>query len=474
MSARVLTAMVLGAGGWVLGAGQLHAQVTTPPTLAPPPGLKMPAVQEARLANGLRLVVVPMHEVPLVQVILGVTGGGRDDGALPGLATFTAGMLDKGAGARDANTLAADVAYLGATLFAGADWNGTNVALRVPKRSMGPALDLMADVALRPAFSSAEVKRQRDLRLANLVQQRDNPGSVASLNYNAIVFPENHPYSRPLGGDSASTAALDSATVRAAYQRSFRPDRATVVITGDITLPEARAEIERRFGAWKASGPALSSMSVAALPPTRRTTIYLIDKPGAAQSVIRIGHRGVERSNPDYYAIQVMNTLLGGSFSSRLNSNLRETKGYTYGARSSFDFQPIPGAFTASADVRTDVSDSSLVEFFRELRRIRDSVVDPVELERTKQYLALRVPGSFETTSQMAGQVGTLLTFGLPFTWFDDYVRRIMAVTAADVQRVAGEYIRPDSVTIVVVGDVQKIRPGIERLGLGPVETRKP
>jgi zinc protease len=169
-----------------------------------------------------------------------------------------------------------------------------------------------------------------------------------------------------------------------------------------------------------------------------------------------------------------MNTLLGGSFSSRLNSNLRETKGYTYGARSSFDFQPVPGAFTASADVRTDVSDSSLVEFFRELRRIRDSVADPVELERTKQYLALRVPGSFETTSQMAGQVGTLVTFGLPFTWFDDYVRRIMAVTAADVQRVAREYIRPDSVTIVVVGDVQKVRPGIERLGLGPVELRTP
>lgn len=171
-----------------------------------------------------------------------------------------------------------------------------------------------------------------------------------------------------------------------------------------------------------------------------------------------------------------MNTLLGGwgVSSNRLFTNLRETKGYTYFAFSVFDYQPLPGAFTASADVRTEVSDSSLVEFFRELRRIRDSMVDPVELERTKQYLALRVPGSFETTSQMAGQVGTLLTFGLPFTWFDDYVRRIMAVTAADVQRVAREHIRPDSMTVVVVGDVQKIRPGIERLGLGLIEVRKP
>jgi zinc protease len=474
MKTRTLAALSLLAGSGLLEAGRLTAQVTSPPTLAPPPGLRMPAVHEARLANGMRLVVVPMHEVPLVHVILSVSGGGREDGATPGLATFTAGMLDKGAGSRDANTIAADVAYLGASLFAGADWNSTNLSLRVPKRSLSPALDIMADVALRPAFLATEVKRQRDLRLANLLQQRDNPGAVASLNYNALVFPAGHPYHRPLGGDSSATAGLDSAMVRGFYARSFRPDRATMIITGDITLPEARAEIERRFGAWKSVATGPSAPSTAAMPPTRPTTIYLVDKPGAAQSVVRIGHRGVERSNPDYYAVQVMNTLLGGSFSSRLMSNLRETKGYTYGARSAFDFQPVPGAFTASADVRSDVTDSSLVEFFKELRAIREKPVDPAELDRTKQYLALRVPGSFETTSQVASQVGNLLTFGLPFTWFDDYVRRIMSVTAEDVQRVARRYIQPDSVSVVIVGDVQKIRPGVEKLGLGPVEVRKP
>ncbi|HEX7023243.1 MAG TPA: pitrilysin family protein, partial [Gemmatimonadales bacterium] len=261
---------------------------------------------------------------------------------------------------------------------------------------------------------------------------------------------------------------------RGFYRQSFRPDRATIIITGDISLAEARAEVEKRFGAWKAPSAAPSAEVRAPAPPMARTGVYLVDKQGAAQSVIRIGHPGVERSSPDYYALQVMNTLLGGSFSSRLNTNLRETRGYTYGARSFFDYQPLPGAFTASADVRTDVSDSSLVEFFKELRLIRDSVVAPDELERTKQYLALRVPGSFETTGQVAGQIGNLLTFGLPFTWFDDYVRRIMAVTAADVQRVARRYVHPDSMTVVVVGDVQKIRPGIEKLGLGPVDMRTP
>jgi zinc protease len=468
---RPMPASLLG----LLWASGLTAQVTTPPQLPPPPSLKLPAVQESRLSNGLRLVVVPMHEVPLVQVVLSLAGGAREDGSLPGLATFTGNMLDEGAGSRDANGIAAEAAYLGASLNSSADWNGISVALRVPKRTMGQALDLMADVALRPSFLGAEVKRQRDLRLANLIQQRDQPAAVATLEYNAIVFPEAHPYHRPLGGDSAATVALDSATVRAFYARTARPDRATLIVTGDVTLPEARAEIERRFGAWNPETTREEASSRPTAPlPLRPTAIYLVDKPGAAQSVVRIGHRGVERTNPDYYAIQVMNTLLGGSFSSRLNTNLRETKGYTYGARAGFDYQPLAGAFTASADVRTDVTDSSVVEFFRELRRIRDTLVTPAELERTKQYLALRVPGSFETTGQMANQIGTLLTFGLPFTWFDDYVRRIMAVSAEEVLRVARAYIHPDSIAVVIVGDVQKIEPGVQKLGLGPLTVRKP
>ena len=455
----------------------LPAQVTTPPTLAPPPGLKLPAVHEARLANGMRLVVVPMHEVPLVHLSLALAGGGRADGPLPGLATFTANMLDEGAGARDANGIAAEAAYLGATLNTGADWNAITLTLRVPKRTLAPALDLLADVTLRPTFQAAEIKRQRDLRLANLVQQKDLPGVVASLAYSAIVFPEGHPYHRPIGGDSAATARLDSAVVRGFYRNVARPERATVIVAGDVTLAEIRGELERRFGSWRSDGPAVAQSGETAAPPPppmRPTAVHLIDKPGAAQSVIRIGHPGVERTNPDFYAIQVMNTLLGGSFSSRLNTNLRETKGYTYGARSGFDFQPLPGAFTASADVRTDVTDSSLVEFYRELRRIRDTLVDPVELERTKQYLALRIPGTFERTSQMAGNLATLLTFGLPFSWFDDYVRRIMAVTAEDVQRVARRYVHPDSATIVIVGDVAKIKAGVERLQLGSLTMRKP
>jgi zinc protease len=196
--------------------------------------------------------------------------------------------------------------------------------------------------------------------------------------------------------------------------------------------------------------------------------VCLVDKPGAAQSVIMIGNPGVDRRSPDYYALQVMNTLLGGSFSSRLNSNLRETKGYTYGAFSDFEYRPLPGPFSARAAVRTDVTDSSLVEFFREFRRIRDSVVTDEELRRAQAFIALQLPGEFETAGGLASQLSGLLIFGLPLEYYRNYIPRIMAVTASEVQRVARKYLRPDQVSIIVVGDLQKIRAGITALKLGP------
>lgn len=444
-----------------------------PPVLSPPADLVVPAVRSATLANGLKLHVVEMHELPVVQIVLSVAGGGRLDGERPGLASFTANMLDEGAGKRDAFGIAAEAEFLGAQLATGATWDDITVSLRVPRRNLNPALDLMSDVVLRPTFAAAEVARQRDLRLANILQQRDQPQQMASLAFNAIVFPEGHPYHRPLSGDSAATAALDSAIVRQFYDRAFAPSRTTVLITGDITLADAKRELEKRFGAWRAGTAAAAAAPVTAeAPPISARAVYLVDKPGAAQSVITIGAPGVERSNPDYYAIEVMNTILGGSFSSRLNTNLRETKGYTYDARSGFTYRPLPGPFIAQAAVRTDVTDSSLVEFFKELEAIREAPVDSVELARAKAYLALGVAGDFETTRDVASRFGALLTFGLPLDYYNGYVSKIMAVTAADVQRVARKYITPDRLAVVVVGDVARIQPGIEALNLGPISRR--
>jgi predicted Zn-dependent peptidase len=445
----------------------------TPPALTPPADLRLPPVQTTKLLNGLTLHVVEMHKVPLVQVLLRVKGGGRLDDDRPGLASFTADMLTEGAGSRDAAAIAAEAAYLGATLGAFADWDYVTVSLSTPKRTLGAALDLFADVTLRPTFASADVSRQRDLRLADILQSHDEPGPMASLAFNAILFPAWHPYHRPLDGDSIATAGLDSAIVRAFHSRTFRPDQTDLVITGDITLAEARAEIARRFGAWVQNRMApLRAIVPAPVPRPANRTIFLVNKPGAAQSVIVLGSPGVARTSPDYPAIEVMNTILGGSFSSRLNQNLRETKGYTYGAGSAFVYRPVPGPFLARSAVRTNVTDSALVEFFRELNGIRDSVVTATELTRARNYIAFGLPGDFETTGQMAGQVATLLTFGLPPAYFNSYVRRILGVTAADVQRVARAYFDPAKVDVIVVGDVAQIRPGIEALGLGPVTLR--
>lgn len=454
-----------------LAAQQATFDRSTPPTLPPPPSLSLPEVETATLPNGLRLYVIPMHEVPVVQFELSVEGGGRLDANRPGLASFTADMLSEGAGGKDAATIAAQVAFLGARLSSGAGWDATSISLETPVKSLDPALDLMADVVLRPTFAAEEVVRQRDLRLARILQQQDQPTVMASLAFNALVYPKDHPYHHSLGGDSASTAGLDSAMVRQFYERTMDPARARLVVAGDVTMDQVRREIGRRFGSWKGKAPS-APPATGSKPPVPATVVYLVDKPGAAQSVIAIGRPGVDRSSPDYYALEVMNTLLGGSFSSRLNSNLRETKGYTYGAGSGFAYRPLPGPFLARASVRTNVTDSSLVEFFKEFERIRDEPVSQTELDRARNYIALGLPGDFETTGQMANQINNLLTFGLPFSYYDDYVRNIMAVTAADVQRVARKYVTPDSLSVVVVGDLKAIRPGIEALKLGPITVR--
>lgn len=444
---------------------------TRPPALPDPAPLTVPAVRTSRLANGAALRVVAHRELPLVQLTLQIAGGARLDRDMPGLASFTAGMLDEGAGSRDANALQSELAFLGASLFTTADWDNTTISLKVPRRNLEPALELMADIALRPRFASAEVRRQRDLRLAGLLQQKDQARALASLAFYQTMFPAGHPYHNALGGDSGSTAKLDSATVRDFYAATFRPQRASFTVVGDLTDAEAKRLLEARFNqrTWRASGPERTPAPV--LAQARKpagTQVYLVDKPNAAQSVIYIGAPGVERTSGDYAAIQVMNTILGGSFSSRLMTNLRETKGYTYGASSGFAWRPLPGPFVASSDVRTDVTDSSLVEFFAELARIRDTAVGDAELDRAKAYLKLGLPGDLESTSQIAGQVTSLAAYNLPLTWLQEYAQQIGRVTARDVQRVARQFVPADSATVVIVGDLAKVRAGIEALRLGP------
>jgi zinc protease len=468
MKAAILAALLVAAPAYDLAA---QVDRTAPPAMPPLPALRVPTPQTARLANGLELVVVPMHEVPVVDINLIVRAGSvRDDRNAPGLATFTATMLDQGAGQRTAPEIAEQAAFLGAQLRAGASNEWSVVSLHVPKRQLDSALDLLADVVLRPTFPDSEISRQRDLRRSAILQLRDQPTAQAPIAFNAIVYGGDHPYGWPLGGTEASTAALSREAVQNFYQTYYRPNASRIIVVGDVSLAEARALIAARFGGWaRGQVPSLG----APLPPAAAArAFYLVDKPGAAQSVIRIGHVGVQRNSPDYYALRVMNTILGGSFTSRLNQNLRETHGYTYGANSGFSMRRLAGPFVASASVVTAKTDSSLIEFLKELRRIRDSVVPGEELAKAKAYITLGFPGDFETTFGTAQQFLDLLQNDLPLTTLQGFISGINAVTAADIQRVARRYVDPDHFAIVVVGDRSQIEAGIRALNEGPISMR--
>jgi zinc protease len=442
-----------------------------PPSLPPTPPLRVPAPVSTTLPNGLELVVVGMHKVPVVDVSLVTDAGSmRDPADLPGLATFTATMLQQGAGARGALDIADEAAYLGARLNTAAGYDAAIASIHVPKRRLGPALDLLADVVLRPTFPDSEMARQRDLRRTQILQQQDQPVVMANLAFSAVVFGTAHPYGRPLNGTEESVAALTRDRVAQFYSTYYRPNATRMLFVGDVTMDEARRLVAERFGAWARAD--LPPIPDAAASPAAARTIYLVDKPGAAQSVFRIGGVGVSRATPDYFALEVLNTILGGSFTSRLNQNLRETHGYTYGAGSTFDMRRLAGPFIAASSIVTAKTDSGLIEFMRELTRIRDEAVPLAELDKAKAYISLGLPSDFETTGRTASRIRELLLYDLPLDYYATYIARINAVTAADVQRVARQYLDPDHFAIVIVGDRSKITAGLDALQVGPIAYR--
>lgn len=443
---------------------------TTPPPVGPAPALTLPSPTRRSLGNGLEVVYVRHGTLPVVHATL-ITPGAitADPVELPGLAAFVAEMLDEGASGRSALELSSALDALGATLSAGAGWDAAYVDLHVLRDRLPQALQLMADVAARPDFPEREVQRVRSERITNLARAGDEPAAIASNAFNLLVYGPRHPYGRLPGVET--TRRIDRAALRDFHQRFYRPGRSILVLVGDVDAQALHPVVERAFAGW--SGTAAAVPAVPDAPQPARTTLYLVDKPGAAQSEVRIGHPGVARGHPDYFPLIVLNTVLGGSFTSRLNTNLREVHGYSYGAGSSFTLRRGAGPFMARSAVFTAKTDSAVFQFFRELRRIRDEAVSPEELARAKSYVALGLPRRFETTEDVASQLAELETHGLSIDFYNDYVPRVMSVTAADVQRVAREYLHPDRSVAVIVGDLQTIEPGLRILNLGPVEIRE-
>jgi zinc protease len=413
------------------------------------------------------VLFVETHKVPLIQIAVVLRAGASSDPqGKPGLAHLTAEMLDRGAGKRSALELSDAVDHLGAELSASAGWDATSVSLSVPSERVGEALGILADVVRNPTFPLDELERVRKELLTELLQWRDEPQAIARVAFARALYGD-HAYGRVTEGSEQSVRAAVREDLERFHQSFYGPGDAAIVAAGDATAASLRALLETAFGSW--SRRVERPQTVSPATQVRGRSVWLVDVPDAPQSEIRIGRVGPSRSTPDYFPLIVANTLLGGSFTSRLNQNLRERHGYTYGAGSAFDFRLSTGPFFAAAAVQTDKTAAALTEFFAELEAIRKPI-SPEELTRARHYLALRYPAGFETTGQLAGKLEQKVIYGLPEDYFTSYVDRVEKVTEADVSRVTAEYIDPRAVVVVVVGDRKKIEAGIRALRLGAMK----
>jgi predicted Zn-dependent peptidase len=438
-----------------------------PPALGPPPPLNLPEIQRRSLSNGLAVWLVESHEVPLVQINLLVKAGAGDDPSGKfGLASLTAAMLDEGAGSRSALELADAVDYLGASLATTASFDASAVRLNVPVSRLTDALPLMADVVLRPTFPDAELNRLRQERLTALLQAKDDPASIAPLAFARTVFGAMHRYGTGITGTETTLKGFTVADLKSFHGSAYQPGNGVLIVVGDVKADAIVPLLEKQFGAW--TGASAPRKPVPQAAQVAQGQITIVDVPGAAQSQIRIGWVGVPRSTPDYFTIEVLNTVLGGSFTSRLNQNLREEHQYSYGASSRFDMRLSAGAFQAGAGVQTDKTSEALREFFNEL----NGILKPIgaeELMKAKNYVALSFPSEFETSGDLSAKMEEMVIYNLPDRYFAEYVDNLQRVTAAAVQKAAETYIQPKRFAVVVVGDRKVIEPGIRALNLGPV-----
>ena len=442
--------------------------------LAPAPAairpFAFPRAHRNSLANGLAVLSARHGRLPIVtaQVVVDA-GAARQDLIKAGLAHLTAGALDAGTLTRTGDQLAWEFESIGVELEAEAGWDAILVQVTAPTPRLEPALALLADVVRNPCFPEAEVRRLRDEQIAAILQRRKEPRALANDMAAEFIFGKDAPYGRPLLGTEGYVRDLTRDDVAAFHREFFVPAFASLMLVGDIDDPDARVLAERHFADWTGSP---SARPPAAMPDgvARGTTVHIVDRPDAVQSEIRVGHVGVARDHQDYFPLIVLNTLLGGAFTSRLNLNLRERHGFTYGVRSAFGFRRAPGPFVIQTAVATEVTARAVEEILRELHAIRDQGASDEEVENARLYLSGIIPLELQTTQQLAERLADIEIFDLPDDYFDSYATRIAAVTRADVERVARERIHPDRLAIVIVGDASAVREGMRELECGEVE----
>jgi zinc protease len=439
------------------------------PDTGTPPELKLPKLQRATLSNGLKVILAERHEVPLVNFTLAADAGfASDASATPGTANLAMQVLTDGTRTRNALQISDELETLGATLRGSSNLDLSFVSLSALTAKLDPSLDLFADVVLHPSYPETEVKREQKLVLAGIDREQNTPATLALRVLPGLLYGAGHPYGNPLTGSGTkeSVAKLTREDLVKFHDTWLRPNNSTLIVVGDTTLKEVTPKLERLFAGWKSGS--VPAKNVKTVPVATKSTVYLIDKPGALQSVIIAGVVAPPRANPQEIAIEAMNNSLGGMFGARLNMNLREDKHWSYGARTVLRDARSQRPFYAVAPVQTDKTKEALVEMNKEFRGIvGDHPVSADELAKIQANETLKLPGSRETLDALGQSIVDMVQFGLPDDYYDTYAEKVHALKTNDVNQAAKEVVRPDNLTWIVVGDRAKIESGVRELGLG-------
>src|SRR5580704_8759001 len=434
------------------------------PSAAAPRSYRFPSFERRTLSNGIKLVVAPVTKLPVASIIAVIDAGAAlDPAGKEGLALLTARALVEGAAG-----LTERAERLGTELDADADWDTALLNLTVLSERVDEALELAGEILTKPAFPDREIERLKGERLAEILQLRAEPRGLGDEMLERFVYAPDARYSHPEGGSEASVAGLRRDDVSTFYGAYYAPRRVTLIVVGDVTAGDVETMAEAALGGWSTVSGAPQAPALDKVARQTRA-VHIVTKGEAPQSELRVGQVGVPRSHPDYFAITIMNAVLGGLFSSRINLNLREKHGYTYGAHSAFDWRRAAGPFSVSSAVQSDVTDKALAEVFREIDRIRTEPVSDDERTLATSYLDGVFPIKYETASQIATALANLVIYDYPADFYDQYRANVRAVTAGQILEAARAHLDPSRMQVVVVGEPDAIAGPLERLGVGPV-----
>lgn len=439
------------------------------PTPGKSPELHIPTWTTTTLSNGAKLVVSARHSLPLVSFQLNFIGGVNqyDPVGKNGVGSFVASMLSEGTTHRTGDQISNELQLLGTSVSTSISAETGRMLFESTKDKFAPTLAIVADMVENPIFPQAALDRIRSRTIVSLTQAKDRTSGIAAVVFPKVVYSTNHPYGRTTTETTVNAITRDD--LIAFHKAYFEPAHAVITVVGDVNPDEVKSAIETAFAGWKAGG-SMPSFDYPPVAAPKSTAIYLVDKPGAAQSTFTLGGPGPARNTPDYYALRVMNEMLGVLFQSRLNHNIREVKGYSYGVGSSFGYGRGPGSFRAGGDIVTAKTDSALIEFMKELKDIRGPrPPSDEEMAQAKASLVQSLPEVFESVNGVNGGISSIYTQGLPEDYYQQFIRAVNAVTKDDVVRVAQKYIDPDHLALVIVGDREKIEAPLIATKIAPV-----